>query len=677
MMRIAALCLAVLTSIGSPLADAQSSRTFTVFAQGKKAGTLAETVAAAGAFEVHFSYRDNGRGPDLDERWKVDAAGIPLSYESVGKSTFGAPISDVLRIEGPSATWKSVGDSGRRELAAPAFYVPVEYSPALFAQLASAAARVGGRALPILPDGGVRAERLSELNVGRPGSEMKVALYALTGLDIEPGYVWLREDAGQGLFAWTYPGWIDVIAEGYEADLKKLKDSQVDAADAQLEQLAQRLAHHYPEPVLIRNARVFDSEHGLLGPAQDVYVMHGRISAVYPTGSPARDAGTVFDAAGRVLMPGLFDMHDHETAWNAVQQLAGGVTTGRDMGNDNALLAALSKRIEEGRSLGARIVATGFIEGESPFSARLGFVVSTLDEVRQAIDWYAERGYPQLKIYNSFKPEWVSAATEYAHSRGMRVSGHIPAFMRAEEAIEQGYDEVQHVNQLLLNFFVTPATDTRTLERFNLVAENARTLDLDGARVKEFIDLLVRRKTSIDPTLAVFESPFTQLQGQVSPTFAAVESRYPIAYRRASRTNSMDVNAGNVDRYRASYAKMIEFIGRCHRAGVPIVSGTDGPAGWMLHRELELYVKAGIPANEVLQIATWNGAKYSGVLDRLGSIARGKLADLIIVDGDPTQDISAIRRIALTMKQGIVYYPSEIFAATGIEPLAPALRPLP
>ena len=104
------------------------------------------------------------------------------------------------------------------------------------------------------------------------------------------------------------------------------------------------------------------------------------------------------------------------------------------------------------------------------------------------------------------------------------------------------------------------------------------------------------------------------------------------------------------------------------------MAGTDDVAGFTLHRELELYVKAGIPAGEVLRIATWNGAKYTRTLDRLGSITPGKLADLILVDGDPTENISAIRRINLVMKEGVAYYPAEIYEATGIKPFAAPLR---
>jgi hypothetical protein len=320
----------------------------------------------------------------------------------------------------------------------------------------------------------------------------------------------------------------------------------------QLGALAARLRHSLPTPILIRNARIFDAEHARLGPPEDVYVNDGRIAAIYAAGSSAQAAATVIDAGGGALLPGLFDMHDHESRWNAVQQIAGGVTTVRNMGNDNAVLAALKQDIERNATIGPRIVRLGFIEGESDFSARIGFVVSDLDGVKRAIDWYAQRGCPQIKLYNSFKPEWVSATTEYAHQRGLCVSGHVPAFMRAEDAVRQGYDEIQHINQVMLNFFVKPTDDTRTLLRFNLLAEQAHGVDLDSAAVHDFIKLLQEKPIVMDPTLATFEAPFTQLQGEPNPTFDKIADHLPTVLQRNLRTNSMNVTTENVARYRAS-----------------------------------------------------------------------------------------------------------------------------
>jgi len=120
--------------------------------------------------------------------------------------------------------------------------------------------------------------------------------------------------------------------------------------------------------------------------------------------------------------------------------------------------------------------------------------------------------------------------------------------------------------------------------------------------------------------------------------------------------------------YNRSYERMVNFAGMLHRAGVPLVAGTDAIPGFTLQRELELYVQAGIPAAEVLRIATWNGAKYSGTLADRGSIEVGKRADLVLIDGDPTADISAIRKVALVVTQGRSIDPSVVFRELGIKP---------
>ncbi len=348
-------------------------------------------------------------------------------------------------------------------------------------------------------------------------------------------------------------------------------------------------------------------------------------------------------------------------------QIAGGVTTSRDMGSDNATLAAFSAQVDRGEVVGPRIVPAGYIEGKSEFSSPGGFVVASVQEAKDAIDWYAQHGYRQIKIYNSFRPEWVEPTAAYAHQRGLRVGGHIPAFMRAEEAVRAGYDEIQHINQVMLNFLVEPTDDTRTLTRFYLMTDHARDIDVESPEVQAFFKLLKESGTTIDTTLATFESMFLQRQGEISPSFAAVASHLPVGDQRDRRTNSMDVTDKNAARYRESWERVLEFVGDMYAAGIPFVAGTDEIAGFTLHRELELYVQAGLKPAEALQVATWNGAKYTGLLDELGSIERGKRADLILIDGDPTQDISAIRRISLVMKDGVVFYPAEVYEAVGVK----------
>jgi imidazolonepropionase-like amidohydrolase len=223
---------------------------------------------------------------------------------------------------------------------------------------------------------------------------------------------------------------------------------------------------------------------------------------------------------------------------------------------------------------------------------------------------------------------------------------------------------------MVLNFVSDPDTDSRTIVRFSLVGERARNIDLDSQKVRDFIQLLVDHQTVIDATLATFEGSYTQKPGDMDPSMAPVADHFPIAVQRGWRINSTDVSGGKLETYRESYQRMLQLFGRLHAAGVPLVAGTDSLAGFMLHRELELYVQAGVPAGEAIRIATENGARYAGVLGDRGTIERGKRADLILVDGDPTQNISDIRRISYVLKDGVGYSPADIYGAFGIRRFA-------
>lgn len=227
---------------------------------------------------------------------------------------------------------------------------------------------------------------------------------------------------------------------------------------------------------------------------------------------------------------------------------------------------------------------------------------------------------------------------------------------------------------MVLNFLVEPGTDTRTLERFYLPAREAAGLDLDSAPVRDFIATLAEKRIVMDPTLATFEF-LHQRNGQITPIFAGIEDHLPPDVQRGRRAAEMDIpDDATGARYRESFERMVEFVGRAYRAGVPLVAGTDEVPGFTLQHELALYVRAGLTPAQVLQVATWNGAKYSGVLDRLGSIAPGKQADLVLVDGDPTTDIADIRRVVTVIKGQTAYYPAEIHAELGIRPFAEPLR---
>ena len=659
------IAIALLTTF--PVAAlADTTYHYHVLFEGKRGGSQVTTVRDDGRIVSDFAYLQNGRGPDIREEIRLDADGFLAEFRVKGKSTFGAPINESFEKKGDRASWRALSDRGSTTVEGPALYAPVDSSLEYLAVAVRAALRQPDSKIALLPGGEARVEALRSVTLDAGGNPAEVTLYAISGVDMEPAFVWLTSDDSKRLAAYIYPGAMQAVADALESQVSRLEVEQKQAeADLQAE-LQKRLAHHFAEPIVFRNVRVFDAAEARLTEPSDVYVSRGRIAAIYPASSTQREAGTVIDGDGRTLMSALFDMHVHAGAWDSLLQVAAGVTVTRDMGNNNATLTELRDRIDNGVIVGPTIIPTGFIEGESEFSARGGFVVDSLEAAKDAVDWYAQRGYRQIKIYNSFHPEWMKETAEYAHQRGMRVSGHIPAFTKAEEAVRQGYDEIQHINQVLLNFYVTPTTDTRTLERFYLIADNVHSLDLDSTAVRDFIALLKEHETSIDLTMATFEPSFTQLQGEPNPAFGMIADHLPVALQRALRSNSMDATPKNIATWRGSYAKMIEFTGRLYQAGVPLVAGTDDIAGFTLQRELEIYAQAGIPPAEVLRIATVTGAKYTGTSAERGTVERGKLADLILVNGDPTSNISDIRKVSLVMKGGTVYYPAEVYEAVGV-----------
>jgi hypothetical protein len=672
-MNLRILSIFLLTVFAASAARAAEYR-YTMLFSGHVGGEHVTRIANDGSITTDFSYRENGRGPDYKEKISLAPDGTLQRFAISGKSTFGSLVDERFERKGDRAEWSGKVDHGSMKISGKALYVPIDSTIEVIGIIMRALIHESSAKLPGIPGGELSAIKLLDTTVTNGKETQAVTLYAMRGADLEPDYVWMTAD-GLRAFANIFPGFAQLIMKGWEAQAAGLEQQQLQAQGDYQRDIAKRDRHELAQPVLIKNARVFDSEHAVLGAAQDVYVNHGRIGAVYPAGSPSQAPGTVIDAKGRALLPGFIDMHAHVSPGDYLLNLASGVTTVRDMGNDNATLAEAMGRLDRHESIGPHVVPAGFIEGKSPFNASGGILVDSLDAAKRAVDFYAQRGYPQIKIYNSFKPEWVKETAGYAHERGLRVSGHIPAFMKAEDAVKDGYDEIQHINQVLLNFYVKPDTDTRSLQRFTLIAENANSLDLNAQPFQDLIKLFVAHKTVLDPTLTAFEAQFTQMSGELNPSFAAAADHLPITLRRGLYKSESEITKEMAPHWRASYAKMLEAVARFHRAGIQIVSGTDNFAGFSFQRELELYVKAGIPANEVLRIATWNGATYARVLADRGSIERGKRADLILVDGDPTKDISAVRNVALVLQDGDAYYPAELYGELGVMPFAPALKP--
>jgi imidazolonepropionase-like amidohydrolase len=449
----------------------------------------------------------------------------------------------------------------------------------------------------------------------------------------------------------------------------KLREAQRVSEIATAGDLAKSLTHRSANDIIIADVTLFDSENSRLLPHQRV-TAHGEriVSVEMEAGQTSSQNSEVIDGKGKMLLPGLWDMHQHIADETAFLDVASGITTVRDLGNPIDELTKLRRQIEGGTQIGPRIIRAGFIDGPGPFEGPIKVLAASPEEAIARVDQYADLGYVQIKIYSSVKPELVPIIAAEAHKRGLRVSGHVPAGLIAEQFVRDGADEIQHMNFIFLNF-MPDVKETRTPARFTEPGKRGGDLDLNSQPVNDFIAFLKEHHTVVDPTMATWEDTYLDRPGQIAKSDAAMFDRLPVQVQRSSKTGggALGVADPATDRqYRASYANMVRMVKKLHDSGIQIVAGTDMGSGYALDRELEIYNEAGIPAIEVLRIATLEAAKVMHCDQNFGSITPGKYADMILVSGDPTARISDIRSVDLVIKDGSLYRPAELYQAFGI-----------
>ncbi len=659
-----ALLLGLLVSLAIQAGERQQRR-YSVIANGERTGSL-EVSRDSGRIAIDFRIDDNGRGPKIRESIRLDAAGRPVEWHIEGSRSIGAPLRENYTFRDGRATWESLNDRGSIRADTAPLYVASDASPWSRGLYLRALLAQPARTLEGLPGGTLRAEKVRDVVVGSGAQARKAAVYALWGVDMAPQLV-LTEAEGE--FFGTIDASSVLVPEGYEAESAALSQLAAQIHDAYLEQLTERLLRRFEQPIYLRNVRVFDSEAGVLTEPTTVVVFGERITAVRADVVPAPGA-IVVDGEGGTVLPGLTDMHSHVTSWELPLYLAGGVTTVRDLGGDNEVLLELARRTRARTVMGPRMILSGFLEGRSPFSARAGFVVDELPEALARVGWYADHGYWGIKIYSSMTPEWVAPIAAEAHRLGLRVSGHVPAFMSSERAVRSGYDEINHMNQLLLSFVLDEHEDTRTPLRFTAVGERMGRLDLHSQPVRDMFALMRERGIAADVTMAGLEWLLLSQPGKSPPAIEAWLGHMPGPVQRARRTAVLDMKPGQLPLYRAAWEKLLVALRMLHDEGIRIIPGTDDVPGFMLHSELEVYGRAGIPNARVLQIATLESARYLGREHELGSIRPGRRADLMLVDGDPTQDLGALRQARLVMKDGDVILPEDVYQAMSIQPFA-------
>jgi hypothetical protein len=612
------------------------------------------------------------------ERLVVDAAGLPVAMEIDGQRiVWDRWIERYERRDG-HARWtahtqsmlgprwsRTLGD-GEAEVSGPVYYAALHPVHDL-GVLARLLLQREDRTLALLPAGTARLEPLGERRVEVDNRRRRIHLYAVHGLDLKPAYVWLDEDGATFADEWS-------VLAGWEPAFAELRAASDEALAGHHRHLARTLVPPARErQLVIRGARLFDPHTGAIEPGTTIVIEDNRITAVGADGTLALppDAEEL-DAAGRTVLPGLWDMHAHHGFPGphfeliAPLSLAGGITTARDVGMPIEPMLSLRRRIRAGEAVGPRILMAGWVGGAG--GRPTGTLVGTAAEARAAVDRFAELGYVQIKIYSDLAHELVPVVIERAKQHGLRLSGEVPTGMTARQAVEHGYDEIQHIDGLLWPLAGSAVTELfaqRTPARLQAVNEALAELTPASEIVQDLIQLLVSEGVAVDPTLTVFAA-----EGLEPPPWVArVVARFPPQAQRRILDRHLFGYWPLTPLWDGILGNMTALVGALHEAGVQVLPGSDTDmAGFDLYQELQLYVEAGISAPAVLTLATLGAARVMGMDDELGSIEPGKLADLILVDGDPTTDISHIRRVVTVIKDGRVYDPAAIYRALGVEP---------
>jgi len=652
-----------------------ATEAFSVLLSGTRVGHL--TVEADEQHrQIDFDYKNNGRGPTIKESIVLGEDGVPTSWAVTGNSTFGNAIDESFSVADGYAQWRDSTGAGQSRSEGVGLYVAQSGSPWSLGVYARALMNAPGQKLAVLPGGELALREMERLEVVGPNGPQVVIAYALSGNELAPEYFLLNES---GDFFASMSARSLVIQDGFEAEDARLRALSVKYSTERFRDIQARTAHNYDGPIRIRNVRVFDAQRGELTDLRTVVVNGNTIAEVVANESPSTPGETIIDGEGGTLIPGMYEMHGHLGQDDALLNIAAGITSVRDMGNNNAVLDGLVDSIAQGTLAGPRVIRSGFIEGKSPFNSNSGTLVSSESEALEAARFYGARGYYQIKIYNSMNPDWVPALVEEAKSLGMHVAGHVPAFSNADAMIAAGYDELTHINQVMLGWVLDEGEDTRTLLRLTAL-QRLPGLDLNSERVQKTINAMVEKGIAIDPTFAIHESLLLSRNGEVSPGMVDYVGHLPVGERRAARKAWSKIGDDKEDAaYREAFEQVARTIRMMHERGIFIVPGTDLGGSFAYHRELELYQQAGFTAAEILKRATYDMAAYLQQDQQLGSIEKGKLADFFLVPGDPVDDLKAIKTIRMVVKGGTVYFPSEIYPEFGIKPFgsAPKITPAP
>jgi Amidohydrolase family len=622
------------------------------------------TTGGTATLTSHFLFTDRGSKVPLETTFVAHPADLsPITYTAKGRASRQSPMDDSVTATGPVLT---IVRSTKSQTVTPAgpWFVTDGYSPVAMQEQMMRwwLSHASPAEFTVYPSGAkVRITPAATLTINNTPAHG----YTIDGLIWGQECLWI--DDSQNLVALVSTDaefdHFEAVREPYEPSLGAFISAAVESNLAALARLSASARIAPPHILAITGATLEDSAGAPAIPDSVILIEDGRIKAAGPRAQIKipHDA-TLLDATGKFAIPGLWDMHAHyeQVEWGPIY-LAAGVTSVRDVGNEFDFIKTLHEQLDrrENPAIGPHIEFAGIIDGTGPIA--LGAIIAdTPEQALDRVQKYKAAGARQIKIYSSVKPEIVKAICADAHALGMTVTGHIPEGMTAIEGVNDGMDQINHI-QYDVPYFTRPT--------YGADGKPDRgkppVIEPNGARSKDLISTLLAHHTVLDPTMVVFEGylntvPLDQLEPGVD--------HLPAQLREALDSIPPD-NADKLAMLAGNWKAFTTALHELHAAGVPIVAGTDQSIpGYSLHRELEIYVQAGFTPLEALQSATIVPARALGVEAESGSLAPGKRGDVLLLDADPLADIRNTRKVWRTVAAGAVYTPAPLWQSVGFKP---------
>ena len=640
--------------------------TFVLHKFAKAIGTETYAIETKGedyTLTSHFLFTDRGSKVPLETVFTVHAADmLPAAYTAKGRSSRLSEMDDALTVKGGTLT---VTQSGKVQTLTPGgpWFITDGYSPVAMQEQMMRWWLMHGRPAEFMvypSQTRVHIVPAGTLIVGGRAAQG----YTVGGLIWGEESLWM-DGAGNLVALVSTDAEFDhfeAVRQEDEGQLGEFISAAVKSNLAALGRLS-AAAKMAPAHVLVIDGAVLEDSDGAAAIRDSVIVIEdGVIRAAGPRGKVKvpRDA-TVLDAKGKYAVPGLWDMHAHyeQVEWGPIY-LASGVTTVRDVGNEFDFITTVHDELDRKQdpAIGPHMEFAGVIDGTGPIS--LGAVIAETPEQSQVlIDRYKAAGARQIKIYSSVKPEMVKAICAQAHARGMTVTGHIPLKMKAVEGVEDGMDQINHL-QYEVPYFAPPVMGADGKQDWKIVP----VFDGNSASARKLIGVLKEHHTVLDATMTIYEGRFLTVPlEQVEPGITHVAPQLRAALDTPPLTGDEAKSAPGL------WKEWLEALGALHAAGIPIVAGTDQMIpGYSLHRELEIYVQAGFTPLEALQSATIEAARAAGAEGESGSLRVGKRGDVLLLDADPLEDIHNTRKVWRTVAAGAVYDPAPLWKSVDFVP---------